>query len=536
MPYSPIGPQPLGFAPLQPFGVNPWQAYVQPGDGHWSTPGMHRVAAISATLGRVEPSATHSAVPQPIGGLYSLGGSVESHLIPLPSLHGVEGSSFPGLVPSDDAVNSDSVIDIKPGDSGVVIGYQVDESTRTWSAEWFVACSHIYPGFTSKVSSLTHFLLEPGCEDYVFFDQAVADFKQRLDSILTDSLETPDWILPWMSLMPLHLLQSLLGFSAWLVPFLIILSHSLVLPFGLINCDARLRLFLPLCLWLPRCQHLNWFVTFLATVQPLDFRCLLHQITSLWILPAGKLISLSDFQTGLGAAAHATFDTEQLISHLQVALVDTLSSLPEAERDVIPVNEMCELLLWIHGILDKAVAKWVGISACILAHLFNSVSRQCREVWASQFPFLHSLKEVLPPSKACLYGHINWSLAQAHSASLPQSFPPKRVGKARPQTGFQFTVHKRPMSGSVPGTSGASLPKQPYLESGNEACLHGKKSAGSTVSTNSTESRRKGGHGGQHSWCATALHLFILLIIYVCNISGWFAFQIFWSMEKHYIQ
>ena len=28
MPYSPLGAQPLGFAPLQPFGVYPWQAYV----------------------------------------------------------------------------------------------------------------------------------------------------------------------------------------------------------------------------------------------------------------------------------------------------------------------------------------------------------------------------------------------------------------------------------------------------------------------------------------------------------------------------
>ena len=52
MPYSPMGTQPLGFAPLQPFGVYPWQAYVQPGDGHQSTPGMHRVAAPLATLGR----------------------------------------------------------------------------------------------------------------------------------------------------------------------------------------------------------------------------------------------------------------------------------------------------------------------------------------------------------------------------------------------------------------------------------------------------------------------------------------------------
>ena len=96
-------------------------------------------------------------MPQPFGGAYSLGGSVESHLIPLPSLHDGEGSSFPGLVPSDDAVDSDSVMGIKPGDSGVVIGYQVDEFTHTWSAEQFVAHSHIYPGFTGKVSSLTHF-------------------------------------------------------------------------------------------------------------------------------------------------------------------------------------------------------------------------------------------------------------------------------------------------------------------------------------------------------------------------------------------
>ena len=50
--YSPMGAHPLGFTPLQPFGVYPWQAYVQPGDGHQSTPGMHRVAAPSATLGR----------------------------------------------------------------------------------------------------------------------------------------------------------------------------------------------------------------------------------------------------------------------------------------------------------------------------------------------------------------------------------------------------------------------------------------------------------------------------------------------------
>ena len=52
MPYSPRGAQPLGFAPLQPFGVYPWQAYVQHGDGDQSMPGLYRVAAPSATLSR----------------------------------------------------------------------------------------------------------------------------------------------------------------------------------------------------------------------------------------------------------------------------------------------------------------------------------------------------------------------------------------------------------------------------------------------------------------------------------------------------
>ena len=133
--------------------------------------------------------------------------------------------------------------------------------------------------------------------------------------------------------------------------------------------------------------------------------------------------------------------------------------------------------------------------ACILAYLFNSVSRQHCEVWASQFPFLHSLREVIPPSEACLYGHINWSLAQTCSVGLSQSFPPRRGGEARPQTGFQFTVQKRPISGSVQGTSGASLPKRPHMQSGNEAHPSGKKSASGSVSTSSAESRRKGGVG-----------------------------------------
>ena len=131
---------------------------------------VHRVAALSSALSRGAP-ATQSAVLQPsqlYGGAYSFGGLAESHPIPPPSLYGGEGSSFPGLVPSNDTVNSESVMGIKPGDSGVVIGYQVDGFTHTRSAEWFVAHFHISPGFTGRVSSLAHFPLEPRCNCYFF--------------------------------------------------------------------------------------------------------------------------------------------------------------------------------------------------------------------------------------------------------------------------------------------------------------------------------------------------------------------------------
>ena len=43
-----------------------------------------------------------------------------------------------------------------------------------------------------KVSTLTHFPLNPGCDNYSFLDQAVADFVHDLDSILTDSINMPE--------------------------------------------------------------------------------------------------------------------------------------------------------------------------------------------------------------------------------------------------------------------------------------------------------------------------------------------------------
>ena len=111
---------------------------------------------------------------------YILEGLAEGHMIPLASLHGRDGSAFPGSVPPSDMVNSESVVWVKPGNSGVMIDYQVDEFSCTWSVECVIAQSHIYPCFTGKVSTLTDFPLEPGCEDNSSLDQAVQDCEHGL--------------------------------------------------------------------------------------------------------------------------------------------------------------------------------------------------------------------------------------------------------------------------------------------------------------------------------------------------------------------
>ena len=189
-------------------------------------------------------------------GAYSFWDLADSHLIPPPALDGGEGSSFSGLVPSDDMVDSESAVDIKPGNFGVVAGYQIDAFTCTWFAEQFLAHSHIFPGFTGKMSSLTYFPLKPGYEDYSFLDQAVADFEQGLHFILNNSIKTPE--LDTSLDMPDAITSSV---SSGFLPSISTISDNsklqLFLAFGLINYGARLGPFLHLCPWLPRCQHLN---------------------------------------------------------------------------------------------------------------------------------------------------------------------------------------------------------------------------------------------------------------------------------------
>ena len=86
------------------------------------------------------------------------------------------GWVFSGLRQPRDVINSKSVVGIKPGNSGEVVGYQVDEFTCTSSTECFVAQSQINFRLLGNLSSLIHLLLELGHEDYTFFDYAVDKF------------------------------------------------------------------------------------------------------------------------------------------------------------------------------------------------------------------------------------------------------------------------------------------------------------------------------------------------------------------------
>ena len=136
---------------------------------------------------------------------------------------------------------------------------------------------------------------------------------------------------------------------------------------------------------------------------------------------------------------------------------------------------------------------WVDNTGNVLAYLFNSASRQHYEVWASEFTFLHSIKDSIPPSEACLYGCINWSLVQVHhhsSLGLSQSLTSLQGARARPRAGFRFNVQKQP----VMEFDHASLPEKSHLDPVLNACQGGRKSVGGTL-TSSTDSRKKKCHG-----------------------------------------
>ena len=165
------------------------------------------------------------------------------------------------------------------------------------------------------------------------------------------------------------------------------------------------------------------------------------------------------------------------MSNTRAALVNAVASLQGSGGGVISVTKVHELLNKISDILDSAVSKWVGNTAHNLAFICNSASRHCSEVLASQSPILYIFKDTFPHSEACIYGHINLSLAQTQkqAISLSQASTSVRGDKAKPKTGFSFNVQKWPK----PESSGTSFAKSLTWKLGlRVSCQGSRKSSG----------------------------------------------------------
>ena len=116
-------------------------------------------------------------------------------------------------------------------------------------------------------------------------------------------------------------------------------------------------------------------------------------------------------------------------------------------------------------------------------------------LWSLGFTvsLFHNVCDSIPPTEAGLYGHINWSLAQAHHEcplGLSQSSISMRGTRAIPKAGFGFNVQKWPVLAS----GGASLAQKPHFDTRSESHPGVRKSAWG-ASTNSIYLKQKGTMG-----------------------------------------
>ena len=171
------------------------------------------------------------------------------------------------------------------------------------------------------------------------------------------------------------------------------------------------------------------------------------------------------------------------------ALVDTIDSLHGSDGVVIVALEVYELCSKIHEILDNAVSQWASNMTCILAYLFNSASRQCCEVWASQFPFLHRMFAFMDASTGLWHRPTT-----TNPLGLFQFLTSMRSARGKARAVLWFNVQKWP----VPESGGASLAKRHHLDPSPHGHQDGRKSVGDAlISTNN--SWKKVSCGGCHS-------------------------------------
>ena len=214
-----------GVATLQPFGIYPWQTHVLPGDGLCPMPRVHWVAALPTASSRVETNTSHSAVPSHSRNMvrHTALKAWKSHLIPLPSLHGKNGSSSPGGASPDYLVNSKSVVGLN-----LLI--------LVWSSGWWIYSHLVGRKFHCLITHLSWFHGQgvninwhpTWTRLWGLFCFWTRQWR-TLSMVLTQSSQTPlthqNWMHSLMGLMPYHL-QSLQAFCTLLILFLILLDCS----------------------------------------------------------------------------------------------------------------------------------------------------------------------------------------------------------------------------------------------------------------------------------------------------------------------
>ena len=67
------------------------------------------------------------------------------------------------------------------------------------------------------------------------------------------------------------------------------------------------------------------------------------------------------------------------------------SYLSGSDGEDVPVSEIHHLLNKMHEFHEKALSKWVSDTANALPFFLSTLHGKVYEVWASQFPFLHTI-------------------------------------------------------------------------------------------------------------------------------------------------
>ena len=108
---------------------------------------------------------------------------------------------------------------------------------------------------------------------------------------------------------------------------------------------------------------------------------------------------------------------QQQTCHTRTVIIVITNALKDSDEEVILVSDMHELLSKIYDILDKGLCKWVGNTVGILASFLIQLPGKSMEsgLYSS---VLFIVLRTLPPSDACPYDYINWSLPQVQQQPL----------------------------------------------------------------------------------------------------------------------